>query len=323
MATAVITDFKIYNDEYFAGLYETSPQSAEVFNEKSGGAFQIIPSSAEPGDYEKASFFKDIAGLIARRDDTSIAAATAVKPTMDEAIAVKVKRRVGPIEYSLDALSNAGVTPESYSFFLGQQVAKQRQLEMLSLGIRACVAALVNVGATVLSDVSATDRLTTVGLIDGRGLFGDAWSRFVAWVIHSKPSFDLVKDQIAASLDTFSGMILGKGTPSTLGLPYVMTDEAQLKASSLYYTLGLVPGAIMVKEGQNEVAPFGTIITGLDSLVLRVQGEYEYSMAIKGFKYDITNGGRNPADATVGTGTNWDQVATSIKDLAGIAIKTQ
>lgn len=33
---------------------------------------------------------------------------------------------------------------------------------------------------------------------------------------------------------------------------------------------------------------------------------------------DIANGGKSPTDAELATGSNWDQVATSIKDTAGV-----
>lgn len=321
MATATVSDFKIYHDEYFSGLAEVSAQNAEVFNERSAGAFRLIPAAAKEGDFEKASYFKNISGLISRRDDTdTTTSVTAVKPTMDEYIAVKVKRQIGPIEYTLDSLRTIGVTPETFSFYLGQQVGKQRLLEQLSIGIRAVVGAIVNVGATVLLDVSASSVLTTPALIRGRALFGDRWMDIVSWVLHSLPMFDLALDQAAAGLDTFSGMALGKGTPQTLGLPFVTTDEAQLISSSLYYTLGLTEGAITLKEETGEEAPFVDIITGKPNLIARVQGEYAFTLGLKGYKWV---GSRNPADAAIGTGSNWTQTATSIKDTAGIAIKTQ
>jgi hypothetical protein len=320
MATAVITDYKIYHDEYFAGLAEVSAQNADVFNQRSAGAFRVIPAAAKEGDYEKASYFKNISGLITRRDDTDTTSTpTAVKPTQEEYIAVKVKRQIGPVEYTLDGLKSIGVTPELFSFYLGQQVAKQRLLEQLSIGVRALVGAIVNVGATLIRDVSATSVLTTPQMIRGRALFGDAWMNIVSWVMHSLPMTDLAIDQAAAGLDIFSGMALGKGTPQTLGLPYVVTDEAQLIDSANYYTLGLTEGAIMIKEEAGEDPPYLDIVTGKPNLIARVQGEYAFTLGLKGYKWA---GSRNPADATVGTGSNWTKIATSIKDTAGFALKT-
>jgi hypothetical protein len=58
-------------------------------------------------------------------------------------------------------------------------------------------------------------------------------------------------------------------------------------------------------------------------LVVRVQAEYAYSLGIKGFKYDVANGGANPDATAVGTASNWDKVATDKKDLAGVILKCQ
>jgi hypothetical protein len=42
---------------------------------------------------------------------------------------------------------------------------------------------------------------------------------------------------------------------------------------------------------------------------------------VKGYRWDVTNGGANPDDSSLGTGSNWDRAATSDKDLAGVVLK--
>ncbi|MGH9339528.1 MAG: major capsid protein, partial [Acidobacteriota bacterium] len=59
------------------------------------------------------------------------------------------------------------------------------------------------------------------------------------------------------------------------------------------------------------------------NLVMRIQGEYAYNLRLRGFAWDVTNGGANPTDSALGTSTNWDKAATADKSLAGIRIKTQ
>ena len=64
-------------------------------------------------------------------------------------------------------------------------------------------------------------------------------------------------------------------------------------------------------------------VTGLENLVVRLQGEFAYNLGVKGFKWDTANGGANPSDAAVGTGTNWDAAVSSYKDYAGIVIQSR
>jgi hypothetical protein len=52
-------------------------------------------------------------------------------------------------------------------------------------------------------------------------------------------------------------------------------------------------------------------VTGLENLVVRFQGEYAYNVGLKGFQWDVTNGGANPTSTNVGLGTNWDTILSS------------
>ncbi|MFN6203939.1 MAG: major capsid protein, partial [Acidobacteriota bacterium] len=62
-------------------------------------------------------------------------------------------------------------------------------------------------------------------------------------------------------------------------------------------------------------------VTGGEQIVNRIQGEYAFNGGVKGFRCDITNGGANPDDTSLGTGSNWDKAVTSDKDLAGVVLK--
>ena len=52
------------------------------------------------------------------------------------------------------------------------------------------------------------------------------------------------------------------------------------------------------------------------------KGEYAYNLSLKGFTWDVTNGGSNPTSAALSTGSNWDTATISHKDRAGVAINT-
>jgi hypothetical protein len=98
--------------------------------------------------------------------------------------------------------------------------------------------------------------------------------------------------------------------------------DANGSLTDTYNVLGLVQGAGLVKESEPDNVAF-ELVTGLDNLVYRYQGEYAFNVGVKGFQWDVTNGGVNPTDSDLSTATNWDKVATSYKDCAGIRIKVE
>ena len=55
---------------------------------------------------------------------------------------------------------------------------------------------------------------------------------------------------------------------------------------------------------------------------MRYQGEYAYNMKVKGFTWDVTNGGANPTAAAVATATNWDKTVADDKNIGGVQLVT-
>jgi hypothetical protein len=108
----------------------------------------------------------------------------------------------------------------------------------------------------------------------------------------------------------------------------LVTDSASLVIAdgggagvNSYATLGLTANAILLEDSEEDII-HAELQTGLQNLVVRMQGEYAFNMGLKGFTWDMTNGGVNPDGTALGTGSNWDKVLTNAKDLAGIALET-
>lgn len=320
MAIGKASDFKVYQDELRGGIVETLTQASNYFN-AAGGAIALTTVSRR-GDFSKESFFKNIAGVVARRDTTSTAAATALLLSMDEIISVKLNRKVGPVDQTYDAFNKVAMSmsPEEFSLLLGNMIGKAMQVEMLNSGLRAARAALANQAA-----VTATSAATikTEDLVTGLSKFGDAASNIGAWVMHSKAYFDLFKHQIGTSAngDVVSGVVVQGASPVTLNRPIIVTDSDALTDGTNYFTLGLTQQAIVLENSETERTVLDEV-TGLENLVIRLQGEYAYNAGVKGFKWDVANGGANPNDAALGTGTNWDAAKGSHKDFAGVVIQT-
>jgi hypothetical protein len=327
MATTLQSNVVIYHDEYQAGMWEELSQNANAFNGASANAIQLI-GKEQLGAYSKAAFWKTISTLVARRDITSTSAATALAATQNDEISVKVHRKIGPVDVAFDALRAIGVGDREFSFQLGQHVAKAKLENMLNTALIAAEAAIEG-NSAMNKDVTGetTKTITTDYLVQTLAKMGDMGDKVVAWVMHSKPYYNLVSEQITAKIVNVADKVVYGGSPATLGRPVIVTDASALtdangSATDTYNVLGLVSGAVTVVESEQEQIVTQTV-TGLENLVLRLQGEFAINVGVLGFEWDIANGGATPTDATLGTTTNWDQVATSDKHTAGVRLKCQ
>lgn len=329
MAIGKASDFKIYNDQFFSALVEQAVQETAAL----GSIGISVRNRAIRGDYDYMSLIKNLSGAVARRDTTSVAAATDLALTMDERISVKLNRKIGPIAQTLDAWRKAALPfasanqgddgAEAFSRYLGRKLAKDIAIEMLDTALLAGRVAIANV-ATNLHTIAANGTMTTPALITGLSKMGDSSSRIKAWVMHSKVFFDLFQYQASASSsggELAAGIIAAAG-PLTLNRPVYVTDSASLVVAGspdLYRTIGLVEDGIVIENSEEQELAFA-LVTGLENLVHRLQGEFAYNLSLQGFKWDVANGGVNPNSTAVGTASNWDQWATSYKDLPGVCI---
>lgn len=321
MAAGTKSDFKIYNEQFFGGMTEVLMQNADIFNAASQGTILVRPRRIK-GDYEQESFVPEIASLISRRDITSIASATDLKMTQLEKVGVKVNRKIGPVAQTLDAFRKIARDPQTFSLLLGQQYGKAVLVDYVDTSIKAAVAALAN-QADVLYDGTAGE-MTHSTLAAGLAKFGDNAKNIKCWVMHSKVWFDLVQQSITDKITNVADVTINNGTAASLGRPVIVTDSAELIVSGTpdqYYTLGLVESGVEIDESE-EREVVSELVTGLENLVMRIQGEYAFNLALKGFAWDMTNGGVNPTNGALGTASNWDKVATDHKSLAGIIIET-
>jgi hypothetical protein len=314
----------IYPELVHGGMVETLVQNTDAFNAASGNTIRLV-TARRRGDFAQESFIKNVSGLVQRRGVAGSPENPAVASNpvpMDEFVSVKVNRRVGPIDQTLDSFRKLGENAdlEVLSRKLGVQIAKAIQVDQLEAGLTSLVAGISAQGALVQT-ASPETTLNTDRLVSGLALFGDAASRIDMWIMHSKVYFDLVKDQINLNIDGISNFNIANAAPVTLNRPVLVSDSASLVNGSVYTTLGLTQDAVIMEDSEEE-SLMGDLITGKDNLVVRLQGEFAYNIKLKGTAWDVANGGVNPDDTALGTGSNWDSVMDNVKDLAGIQIVT-
>lgn len=324
-------DFKIYHEQFFGGLVEVLEQNANAFNEASNGAIRLVPRRLK-GHFEQESFIKKIAGLVSRRDISSVAAATDLKMEQGELVGVKINRKIGPVTNTHDSFRKIARDPEEMSFILGQQTGQDVVADYVNTALAAINAALSGVAALNVDKTDAgTPTLTHAYLVDAMATMGDASNRLSAWVMHSKQYFDLMKQSIADKIFEVAGVTIYQGTIATFNRPTIVLDSPALISADPdgagaktagYVVLGLVRDAAEVAESEEQEI-VSERITGLENLVTRIQGEYAFNLKVKGFAWDMTNGGVNPNDAAIATQTNWDQALTDKKSLCGARLRVQ
>lgn len=327
MAAGKAPDFKIYQEYMNTRITEKLTQVGDIVNAQSNGAIRLT-TIGRRGDYEYQNFFAAISSLVSRRDNTSVSAASDLPMTQEELVSVKLSRKIGPVAQTRDAfrklMSRFDVT--EFSGIIGEQAATAIQLDMVNAGLLAARAALYQQTASRFTQ-SSLGSLDTTTLVDGLALMGDRADRIVAWVMHSHAYFALTKTQIAANIDGVSNFVVANASPVTLNRPVIVTDSAslinQINSPDVdnYHTLGLTRDAIICEDTESTDIVVDDV-TGLDTLVVRYQGEFAYNVGLKGFKWDVGNGGANPLDSALGLGTNWDTAFTSVKDRAGVDVVT-
>ena len=325
MATTLVSDMKIYESQFQSGLTETLTQNVEAFNASSNGAL-VLRSAQVKGNFEQAAFLTTVASLITRQDITSDSALTPTKMAQNENVAVKLHRK-SATDLTQKAAAMAGISFDELVFAHGEQFAKAMTVDMLNAALLAARVALAN-QADVTNDVTGatTKTITHKNLLQTLAKFGDASDKVVAWVMHSQQFFDLGVQSITDNITPVADGIIRRVDVQGLGRPILVTDSPSLVAVAdtpdSFFVLGLQAGAVDVNQSE-AVNTVLDNVTGLEQLVVRRQSEYAFNLGVRGFKWDMANGGANPTDGTLGTATNWDKVATDKKDLAGVVLKCQ
>lgn len=328
MATTLYSDLKVYEPEFITAMYERFAQMIDGVVNASQGAI-VMDSQNMPGHYRKESFF-DIMSMTSRRVIGSLGTLTVNPLTQDEFIGVKVNRKAGPKGFTLDSLKKAGYTVNQAVSVIGGQYAEAKFADMLNTGLVAVETAIEARSTALNYDATGASPLTitTVDMAEALKLMGDRASAVVAWVMHSKPYWDLVKAQVADKIYGNANLVIYGGTPASFGRPVIVTDSPALtdangSLTDTYNVLGLTPGALRLTESEEESAVLDAPRPGVENMSYTWQAEYAYTINVKGHKWDIANGGLNPTDAAIATTTNWDQAVTSLKDGPGVRIKVQ
>lgn len=321
-----LSNMVVFDDYVQRTITEVIAQQVDLFNAASNGTITLT-TQRNRGDFAHYSQFAEITGLIRRRDVYASGAVSPVALSMLQNASVKVAAGTPPIAFNPSQFTWIQEQPEVAGVVIGEQVAIGQFQDMLNAGLKAARAAFVNVGSAAEYQITSQGAMTLNGLNRGAQKFGDRAQNIRAWVIHSTPLHDLFDQSLANTnrLFTFGDVrIMEDG----FGRRFIVTDSSSLYGAVTspdvtdYYTLGLVENAIVVEDNGDFFSNLQTV-NGDENITRSWQGEWSYNLALKGYTWDTTAGGKSPTDAELGTGTNWDKTATDIKNTAGVAVRSR
>lgn len=320
-----LSDLAVYSEYAYESMTEVLRQQIDLFNGATAGAISLSAGEHQ-GDFSDVAFFQKISGLVRRRNayGTGGVSEKNLKQIVDTM--VKVAAGTAPVRLDPGQFKWIQLNPETAGAALGQQLAIDTMADMLNTSLAATYAAVGQIAAVTYDATAAVapaDLLTFLNLNNAQAKFGDQYSQIVAWIMHSKPLFDLYAGNL-----TNSSSLFNFGTVNVIRDPFgkllVTTDSPSLVVTgtpNVYNTLGLVPGAVIVHQNNDFTANEETK-NGDENIIRTYQAEWSYELGIKGFSWDKTAGGKSPTDAALKTATNWDRYATDNKDLAGVLLKT-
>ena len=312
-----LTNMQVFNDFIMPATIVSLDQQIAAFNGASGGAI-TLSTEGMTGDFMRESFFASLAA--ARRRVDRYAANTTVAATELAELKgskVKVAGGFGPVSYEPSQLTwlqrptQQGVAAASTAF------AELLMQDQLNSAIAAGVAAIEN-NAAVVNDVSGSAGMTYGAINGAHAKFGDASNRITANVMTGTVAHKLIGDNLSNAERLF---VQGDVTViGLLGKAIVVTDAPALFEAGTpnkSKVLGLVSGAVQV-EGASDIISNVDTENGKERIETTMQVDYSFTLGMKGYGWDETNGGKSPTDAELATGSNWDKYAEFDKMTAGV-----
>jgi len=312
-----LSDMKVFNEYLKNTTVETIAQMVEKFNAASNGAIRLTPQGID-GDFLQESLWAGLHSAQRRVDryaTNSAQSATALAQV--QANSVKVAGGFGPILWEPSQLSWIQKNPAEALEVISRNLSEAIMADQLNTAIAALVAAISNVaGAT--NDVSATAGISYGAINGAHAKFGDASGLLVAQVMTGEVFHKLVGQNLANAQQLFNSQSVN--IVDILGRPVIVTDAPALYATGTpnkQKVLSLADSAAIVHDGSDVVTSVQTS-NGKERIETTFQADYSFGLGLKGYAWDIANGGKSPTNAELATGSNWDLFVNSVKSSAGV-----
>ncbi len=312
-----LTNMKVFNAQLQTTTIETLAQMVEKFNAASAGSLVLTTQGFE-GDYRFENFFQSLHAAQRRVDRYATnAAQSATNLAQLQSIGVKVAGGFGPISWEPAQLSWVQMNPAAALEAISRNLAESIMRDQLNTVIAALVAAIEAQGSATTFD-TGTGPITYNDINAAHAKFGDSSSLIVADIMDGVSYHNLIDNNLTNTPQLFQAA--GVTVVEILGKRVVVTDAPALRETGTgadQKVLGLVAGAGIVYDGSQLITNIETT-NGKNRIETTMQADYDFGVALKGYAWDVSTGGKSPTDAELATGANWDKVATSIKHTAGV-----
>ena len=321
-----LSDLAIFNEFAYKTKSEILAQNIELFNAATRGTI-VLRQAANQGDYNEAAFFSKVSGgLVVRRN--AYGTGNNSTATMAQLTDRSVKVGAGTKTVNIDPgqFKWIQMNPETAGSAMGKQLAIDDMADMLNTSVAAGYSALSQVTDVTYDGSAAT--ATHVALLSGTRKMGDAAGNVLCWVMHSKVHNDLLALNLANSAQLFSFGAVNVMSDFQ-GRPFIITDSSSLVTVNgvsagvdKYHSLGLTTEGLIVEQN-NDFTDNWQTSNGQINIARTYQAEWSYNLGVKGFAWDKATGSHSPTTAALTTAANWDRIATSHKDLAGVVVETR
>ena len=311
----------VFQSQVSTAATELIAQEVEKFNAASGGAL-VLGSEEHIGDYIERTSWQLIGQLAQRRNAYGAGALTALEMSQLLDRMVKVDGRIQPVSLTPTMLKRLGKDVAEAAAVVAAQAAQAIMQDYLNASVAALKTAIGKQADSSkdLSGQKATPvKPTLAGLNQGSRLFGDAYSNIVAWVMDGATFHDFGDEALknASNLYQIGNVNVMQ---DNIGRRFIVSDVPALYdttgGASLQSVLGLTVGALALKT--SPLVMKAQDVLGGENLKVMMQGEYDFTMGIKG--YQFKDGVKSPTDAQIATAANWTRIATSVKDTAGVQV---
>lgn len=311
-----LSDMKVYNDDIVGTTIELLGQKTDQFNAASGGAI-VLSTASWRGDFSRESFFNQIASAKRRVDRyAAIASQAATALTQGEHVGVKVAGGFGPVLFEPAQMTWLNEDPASAIRAISEGFSDALLADQLNTAVGAAVAAVSGQTALV-NDVSATVGLSLNVLNNSHAKFGDQSQLLITDIMTGAAYHTLVDKALTNANQLFvAGNVM---VVDVLGKRYVISDiPALYEAGTPNKTkvLSVVANGIIVDNASDIISNIDTS-NGNTRIQTTWQADYSFGLKLKGYSWDVANGGKSPLDAELFTATNWDKAVAENKHTLG------
>ena len=319
MAVTFINDLIPYDSFLRTGYIEGLEYNVNILNSASGGTIRY-GSELLTGLKETAAYFKDF-GTIERRDITVDTAQESEKIQRAERHRFKTFWKFKPVEWSLTAFKTAdNMSDGEVMLMIGRKLAEKKLEYTVRRAISIVAAAIKSNTNTVVNN---SGNFTVADILRAKAKFGDAAGKLRALVMHSASYYTLMAGQVAKDFSAIGeNLMLFGGTPATMGVPVIVTDNPELVGSEGTYDALFLTDSAVVLNDNGETIYGAQAILGHENIKALMQGEGDMWNTVKGYQTKSTVG-NNPTEEALDNPANWEKWEASDKNTAGVVISAK